>query len=456
MDFVRGAAASMDTKAPPGSLAKDWTSCSCLFGDPRGVLVRGAVVRLKTQDAFSGEYGDVDQYDDVQRKWLVRLHRREVAIAPMSFSYVELHFAYRVMLGDASGVPSRSTQPYATGDVVFVEAPCVLVGPDAPARWRAAVALKARAKAGDAAAREAVARLEALAPPEPAWSGCAACGARARVQCPRRCGLTFCGRACQRSSDARGHADGCGPFDARTRRLREARAVVDDYKTRKTRSFRKKQSAATYDAKVRKVATCLRRFEVCARQPWAACAAGTAVYAGAAALPHACAPALRMVIDDGTLTATAARDLAENQLLTVNLGPPQLPEWGRDVRRRWLRDHHGFACECATCARDDAKQAARAARAAGAASRKVDAARAAARAGKARQPAAAPAPPPPPAPPKLEDLPPHLHTLGALEDHLAAEEASRRATDAYLAEHYAESSSGESDIDWRAEVPRKW
>ena len=80
----------------------------------------------------------------------------------------------------------------------------------------------------------------------------------------------------------------------------------------------------------------------------------------------------------------------------------------------------------------------------------------AARAGKARQPAAAPAPPPPPAPPKLEDLPPHLHTLGALEDHLAAEEASRRATDAYLAEHYAESSSGESDIDWRAEVPRKW
>ena len=67
-----------------------------------------------------------------------------------------------------------------------------------------------------------------------------------------------------------------------------------------------------------------------------------------------------------------------------------------------------------------------------------------------------PPPPPPPAPPKLEDLPPHLHTLGALEDHLAAEEASRRATDAYLAEHYAESSSGESDIDWRAEVPRKW
>ena len=176
-------------------------------------------------------------------------------------------------------------------------------------------------------------------------------GARARVQCPRRCGLIFCGRACQRSADARGHADGCGPFDARTRRMREARAVVDDYKTRKTRSFRKKQSAATYDAKVRKVATCLRRFEVCARQPWAACAAGTAVYAAAAALPHACAPALRMFIDDGTLTATAARDLAENQLLTVNLGPPQLPEWGRDVRRRWLRDHHGFACECATCAR---------------------------------------------------------------------------------------------------------
>ena len=416
MEFVRGAQTPSSTKAPPGSLAKDWTSCSCLFGDPRGVLVKGAVVQLKTQDAFSGEYGDIEKYDDVQRKWLVRLHRREVAIAPMSFSYVELHFAYRVMLGDASEAVTRTRQKHATGDAVFVEAPCVLVGPDAPARWRAAVALKARAKAGDAAAREAVARFEALAPPEPL----------------------------------------CETFDARTRRLREARAVVDDYKTRKTRSFRKKQSAATYDAKVRKVATCLRRFEVCARQPWAACAAGTAVYAGAAALPHACAPALRMVIDDGTLTATAARDLAENQLLTVNLGPPQLPEWGRDVRRRWLRDHHGFACECATCARDDAKQAARAARAAGAASRKVDAARAAARAGKARQPAAAPPPPPPPAPPKLEDLPPHLHTLGALEDHLAAEEASRRATDAYLAEHYAESSSGESDIDWRAEVPRKW
>ena len=94
MEFVRGAQTPSSTKAPPGSLAKDWTSCSCLFGDPRGVLVKGAVVRLKTQDAFSGEYGDIEKYDDVQRKWLVRLHRREVAIAPMSFSYVELHFAY--------------------------------------------------------------------------------------------------------------------------------------------------------------------------------------------------------------------------------------------------------------------------------------------------------------------------------------------------------------------------
>ena len=145
MEFVRGAQTPSSTKAPPGSLAKDWTSCSCLFGDPRGVLVKGAVVRLKTQDAFSGEYGDIEKYDDVQRKWLVRLHRREVAIAPMSFSYVELHFAYRVMLGDASEAVTRTRQKHATGDAVFVEAPCVLVGPDAPARWRAAVALKARA-----------------------------------------------------------------------------------------------------------------------------------------------------------------------------------------------------------------------------------------------------------------------------------------------------------------------
>ena len=91
MEFVRGAQTTSSTKAPPGSLAKDWTSCSCLFGDPRGVLVKGAVVRLKTQDAFSGEYGDVEKYDDVQRKWLVRLHRREVAIAPMSFSYCLLY-----------------------------------------------------------------------------------------------------------------------------------------------------------------------------------------------------------------------------------------------------------------------------------------------------------------------------------------------------------------------------
>ena len=273
------------------------------------------------------------------------------------------------------------------------------------------VALKARAKAGDAAAGGRRAP-RALAPPEPL----------------------------------------CETFDARTRRLREARAVVDDYKTRKTRSFRKKQSAATYDAKVRKVATCLRHFEVCARQPWAACAAGTAVYAGAAALPHACAPALRMVIDDGTLTATAARDLAENQLLTVNLGPPQLPEWGRDVRRRWLRDHHGFACECATCARDAASGRAPPGRGGGVAQSRRRAGGGAARQARPRRRAAAAAA----RAPKLEDLPPHLHTLGALEDHLAAEEASRRATDAYLAEHYAESSSGESDIDWRAEVPRKW
>ena len=121
MEFVRGAQTPSSTKAPPGSLAKDWTSCSCLFGDPRGVLVKGAVVRLKTQDAFSGEYGDIEKYDDVQRKWLVRLHRREVAIAPMSFSYVELHFAYRVMLGDASEAVTRTRQKHATGDAVFVE-----------------------------------------------------------------------------------------------------------------------------------------------------------------------------------------------------------------------------------------------------------------------------------------------------------------------------------------------
>ena len=96
--------------------------CGAIFGDPRGVLVKGAVVRLKTQDAFSGEYGDIEKYDDVQRKWLVRLHRREVAIAPMSFSYVELHFAYRVMLGDPSEAVTRTRQKHATGDAVFVEA----------------------------------------------------------------------------------------------------------------------------------------------------------------------------------------------------------------------------------------------------------------------------------------------------------------------------------------------
>ena len=87
MEFVRGAqTTSSTTKAPPGSLAKDWTSCSCLFGDPRGVLVKGAVVRLKTQDAFSGEYGDIEKYDDVQRKWLGRLHRRGGGIAPTAGS----------------------------------------------------------------------------------------------------------------------------------------------------------------------------------------------------------------------------------------------------------------------------------------------------------------------------------------------------------------------------------
>ena len=38
----------------------------------------------------------------------------------------------------------------------------------------------------------------------------------------------------------------------------------------------------------------------------------------------------------------------------------------------------------------------------------------------------------------------------------SAETASNAATDAHIDQEYAESSSGESDIDWRRDEPRKW
>lgn len=39
---------------------------------------------------------------------------------------------------------------------------------------------------------------------------------------------------------------------------------------------------------------------------------------------------------------------------------------------------------------------------------------------------------------------------------MAAEAASKAAADAYIDQEYAGSSSGELNIDWRRDVPRKW
>ena len=76
-----------------GSSAKKWkdfSSSGWLPSDELGIFVNGSIVSLRTPDSFDGELGEVVSYDDLARKWEVKLLRGEIAETPLECSLDEL------------------------------------------------------------------------------------------------------------------------------------------------------------------------------------------------------------------------------------------------------------------------------------------------------------------------------------------------------------------------------
>ena len=89
-----------------GSSAKKWkdfSSSGWLPSDELGIFVNGSIVSLRTPDSFDGELGEVVSYDDLARKWEVKLLRGEIAETPLECSLDELRFGYRVLEANAAG-----------------------------------------------------------------------------------------------------------------------------------------------------------------------------------------------------------------------------------------------------------------------------------------------------------------------------------------------------------------
>ena len=384
---------------------KDFSSSGWLPSDELGVFVNGSIVSLRTPDSFDGELGEVVSYDDLARKWEVKLLRGEIAVTPLECALDELRFGYRVLEANAAGVDEArllttnrrggrtvvTTAAAEAGAELFRDAPTLVVTAAAAEttsmRWKAFNELKRRARvvAGNGAAKAALEALEALPVDRPAEAPgaagtCGFCGARRDRAKLLRCGKCktagFCGRDCFRKAWKAGHRETCGTmevdaFHAGARRWVAAAGVVEE---NLRAAGRRPANDAIKAEMVAKVNDCYARFD--------AAVAGLPPLPGhrdalclfAARLDHACAPTARVRWDRETLVCEAARDVPAGEELTLNYGPRSLPTWGVDTRRQWLRDHRHFDCACATCAADLAA--------------------------KARDDLAAPPPPPPP--PALE------------------------------------------------------
>ena len=115
---------------------------------------------------------------------------------------------------------------------------------------QATVVLKQRAKASSAAAIALAALERVPVTPPRADDACGVCGGPPRGAKPVRCSkcrtAAFCGQQCFKKAWAAGHKNDCGPWSPIRAREARARAVVDDYAKRKTRSF--KDPAASFGA----------------------------------------------------------------------------------------------------------------------------------------------------------------------------------------------------------------